>query len=133
MNICLSLFAPENLISRDGSGSPVPHQPAHLYTQAEYGPYLRDSYRIPPRCPFIYFKSSCTIGSVPSLSGHAVAYRWSSLVRVRRHSVSKPQDNSKRVLHWQAIMDLLMYASFSHNHCWYEVGMLKNVCGPLNW
>ena len=36
MNISLSLFAPENLVSRDGFGSsPVPRQPAHLHTQAE--------------------------------------------------------------------------------------------------
>ena len=31
-DISLSPFAPENLVSRDGFGSPVPHQPAHLYT-----------------------------------------------------------------------------------------------------
>ena len=35
MNISLSPFAPENLVSRDGFGSPVPRQPAHLHTQAE--------------------------------------------------------------------------------------------------
>ena len=37
MNISLSVFAPENLVSRDGFGSPVPRQPAHLHTQAEPG------------------------------------------------------------------------------------------------
>ena len=37
MNISLSAFAPENLVSRDGFGSPVPRQPAHLHTQAESG------------------------------------------------------------------------------------------------
>ena len=37
MNISLSAFAPENLISRDGFGSPVPRQPAHLHTEAESG------------------------------------------------------------------------------------------------
>ena len=31
------LFAPENLVSRKGFGSPVPRQPAHLRTQAESG------------------------------------------------------------------------------------------------
>ena len=41
-NISLSAFAPENLVSRDGFGSPVPRQPAHLHTQAESGAYLRD-------------------------------------------------------------------------------------------
>ena len=28
-SICLSPFAPENLVSRDGFGRPVPRQPAH--------------------------------------------------------------------------------------------------------
>ena len=32
--------APENLVSRDGFGSPVPQQPAHLHTRAESGAYL---------------------------------------------------------------------------------------------
>ena len=31
----LSPFAPGNLVSRNGFGSPVPRQPAHLHTQAE--------------------------------------------------------------------------------------------------
>ena len=35
MNI--TSFAPENLVSRDGFGSPVPPQLAHLHTQAESG------------------------------------------------------------------------------------------------
>ena len=32
--ISLSVFAPENLVSRHGFGSPVPRQPANLHTQA---------------------------------------------------------------------------------------------------
>ena len=44
MNSSLSPFAPENLVSRDGFGSPVPSQPAHLHTQAESGA----TYGIPP-------------------------------------------------------------------------------------
>ncbi|CAM9593721.1 unnamed protein product, partial [Ascophyllum nodosum] len=35
-------------------GSPVPRQPAHLHTQAESGAYLRDSFRVPRRRPYIY-------------------------------------------------------------------------------
>ena len=31
MNIFLSAFGPENLVSRNGFGSPVPRQPAHLH------------------------------------------------------------------------------------------------------
>ena len=36
MNISPSPFAPENLVSRDGYGSLVSRQPAHLHTQAEW-------------------------------------------------------------------------------------------------
>ena len=50
----LSAFVPENLVSRDGFGSLVPRQPAHLHTQAESGAYLQDSSRVPRRRPFIY-------------------------------------------------------------------------------
>ena len=54
------------------------------------------------------------IGSVPSLSGHAIAYRWRSLPRVRRHGASKPQGSSERVLPWQVPMDQLIFTSLSH-------------------
>ena len=70
-------------------------------------------------------KPPYAIGSVPSLSGHAIAYRWRSLPRVRRHRASKPQGSSERVLPWQITMDQLIFASLSHTHYWYEVGMLK--------
>ena len=80
MIFSLSPFAPENLVSRDGFDSPVPRQPAHLHTQAEFGAYLRDSSRVPQRRPFIYLKPPYSIGSVQSLWGHALAYRWRSLV-----------------------------------------------------
>ena len=43
MNISLSAFVSENLASRNGFGSPVPRQPAHLHIQAESG-----AYGIPP-------------------------------------------------------------------------------------
>ena len=119
------MFAPDNLVSRDGFGSPVPRQLAHLHTQAESGAYLRDSSRDPRRRPFIYFKPPYAIGSVPSLSGHANAYRWRSLLRVRRHRASELQGSSKRVLRWQVTMDQLVCASVFHTHYWHEVGMLK--------
>ena len=70
MNISLSTFAPENLVSRDGFVNPVPRQPAHLHAQAESGAYLRDSFQVPRRCPFYLSKPPYAIGSVPSLSGH---------------------------------------------------------------
>ena len=40
INISLSAFAPANLVSRDGFGSPVPRQPAHFHTQTESGSHL---------------------------------------------------------------------------------------------
>ena len=76
MNIFLSAFAPENLVSRNGFGSPVPRQPAHLDTQAESGAYLRDSSRVLLRRPFSFLQPPYAIGLVPSLSGHAIVYRW---------------------------------------------------------
>ena len=124
---------PENLVSQDGSGRPVPRQPAHLHTQAEYVAYLRDSSRVPRRRPFIYSKPPYAIGPVPSLSGHAIAYRWRSLPRVRRHRASKPQGSSERVLPWQVTMDQLICASLSHTHYWYEVGMLEVPVEVLEW
>ena len=41
------------------------------------------------------FKPPYAIGSVPSLSGHAIAYRWRSLPSVCRHRASKPQGSSE--------------------------------------
>ena len=52
----------------------------------------------------------------PNLLGHAIAYRWRSLPRVRRYRASKPQGSSKRVLPWQVTMDQLISASLSHTH-----------------
>ena len=82
-------------------------------------------------------KPPYAIGSVPSLSGHAIVYRWRSLPRVRRHRASKHQGSSERVLPWPITMDQLIFASLSHTHYWYEVGMLKvpaedsMIDGPL--
>ena len=122
-NIPLSPCVPENLVSRDGFSRPVPRQPAHLLTQAESGAYLRDYSRVPRRRPFM--KPPYAIGSVPSLSRHAITYRWRSLPRVCRHRASKPQGSYERELPWQITMDQLIFASLSHTHYWYEVGMLK--------
>ena len=96
MNIPLSPCVPENLVSRDGFSRPVPRQPAHLHIQAESGADLRDPSRVPRQRPFT--KLPYATGSVPSLSGHAIAYRWRSLPRVRRYRASKPQGSFERVL-----------------------------------
>ena len=115
-NIPQSPCVPENLVSRDGFSRSVLRQPAHLHTQAESGAYLRDYSRVPRRLrPFM--KPPYAIGSVPSLSGHAIiAYRWLSLPRVRRHRASKPQGSSERVLPWQITMGQFIFASLPHTH-----------------
>ena len=122
-NVPLSPCVPENLASREGFSRPVPRQPAHLHAQAESDAYLRDSSRVRRRRTFM--KPPYAIASVPSLSGHAISYRWRSLPTVRRHRASKPQGSSERVLPWQITMDKLIFASLSPTHYWFEVGMLK--------
>ena len=112
-NSSLSAFAPENLVSRDGF-DPVPHQPAHLHTQAESGAYLLDSSRVLRQRPFVYLKPPYTIGSVPSLSDHAIAYQWRSLPRVRRYGASKLQGSSERVLQVTINRPINMRLSFPH-------------------
>ena len=84
------------------------------------------TYEIPPEFRGgVHLKPPYAIGSVPSLLSHAVAYRWRSLPRVRRHGASKPQSSSERVLPWQVTMDQYIFSSLSHNHYWYEEGMSK--------
>ena len=72
-----TLFAPENLVSRDEFGSPVPRQPTHLDTQAESGAYLRDSSRVPRRRPFINSKPPpyATGSRVYSTTGNISIYK----------------------------------------------------------
>ncbi|CAM9384195.1 unnamed protein product [Ascophyllum nodosum] len=100
-------------------------QPAHLHAQVESGAYLRDSSRSQRRCPFLYLNRPYAIGSLPSLSGHAIAYRWHSLPRVRWHRASKPQGCSKQVLPWKVTIDQSICTSISHTHYWYELSTLK--------
>ena len=122
MNISLSPFAPENLVS---FGSPVPRQPAHLHTQAESGAYLRDSSRVPRRRLFIYLNHHTPWGQSRAYRVSQLRTKWRSLPRVRRHRASKPQGSSERVLPWQVTMDQLICTYLSHTNYWYEVGMLK--------
>ena len=112
INVSLSAFAPENLVSRDGFGSPFPRQPAHLYTQTESGAHLRDSSRVPRRRPFIYLKPPYAIGSVPSLSGHAIAYRWRSPPWLPlRGGGTKPERSEARVRDREGLQALVERSS----------------------
>ena len=124
MDISISPFAPENLVSLDRFGSPVPCNLADLHTRAESGAYLRDFSRFLRRCTIIDVNRHTPSG-IASLSGHAIAYRWHSLPRVHRHGANKPQGSSKRVLPRQVTIDHLICASLSHTHYWYEVATLE--------
>ena len=75
MNISQSPFAPENLVSREGYGSLVPRQPAHLHTQAESGAYYVTGFLLISAAAAIslFNRHTYAIGSVSSLSGHAIA------------------------------------------------------------
>ena len=107
-----------NVVSRDGFGSPVPRQPGHLHTQAGSGCVLTGFLPSSTAASIYLLKPPYAIGSVPSLSGHAIAYRWRSLPRVRRHRASKKRqcNSSNGVLPWQVTTDQLTCASLSHIH-----------------
>ena len=126
MNIPLSPFAPENFGCRE-TGSAVPSRVSLLISILRLSLVL--TYGIPldfrDGVHLFILKPPFAIGLVPSLSGHAIAYRWRSLTTVRRHRASKPQGSSKRVLPWQVTLDQIICAFLSHIHYWYEVGMSK--------
>ena len=115
MNTFPSPFAPGNLISRDGSDRPVPSRLSLLilHTQAESGAYSRGSSRFPQRSVYLFI-SPCAIRSVPSLSVHAIAYRWYPLPRVHRHRASSPQGSSSNgCCHFAGHHGLIINARFS--------------------
>ena len=62
MNVPLSPYVPENLVSRDGFSRPIPRQLAHLHTQAGSGAYSRDSSRVPRRRPVLYLNRHTPLG-----------------------------------------------------------------------
>ena len=78
MDISLSPFAIQNLVSRDGFGRPVPRQPANLHTQAESGAHLRD----PPE-----FRGGVCVFFLPIRSGHQV--RWTYKPGSHRRKVTQ--------------------------------------------
>ena len=99
------------------------HPQAIFHTQAESGAFILLTGFLPSSAgrPFIDLKPPHAIGSVSSLSVHAIAYRWRSLPRVRRHRASKPQGSSERVLPWQVtiiMVDQLICASLSLTYCY---------------
>ena len=91
MIFSLPSFAPENLVSRDRFGSPVCSSPCSGWSWC----LLMTRFLPSSTAASIYlFKPPYAIGSDPSLSGHAIAYRWCSLPKARRHRACKPQGSS---------------------------------------
>ena len=88
MNISLSAFAPENLVSRDGFGSPVPRQPAHLHTQAEYAASINRSVR-EGKCSLTAQRTRMIISPPPS--PQVVRIIWGRDFRFVRGSRSRQQ------------------------------------------
>ena len=105
-----------------------------LHTQAESvnGAYSRYFSRFPRRLPFTYIPP-CAIGSVPSLSGNVIAYRWRSLPRVRPRRASSPQGSSSKGcrLCRSPYGPINVRLSFSHTHHWYEVSDISKVSDML--
>ena len=128
MNISLSPFAPKNLVSRDRFGHSVPRQPAHSPYSGWIWCLLTGFLPISSAASIYLFQLSYAIGSVPSLSGHATAYRWHSLPRVRRHRASSPQGSSSDGCCLCITLDQRMCAPlFPHPlyYYWYKVGMFE--------
>ena len=93
-------------------GSAVPSRVSLLISILRLNLVL--TYGIPPEFRGgVHMKPPYAIGSVPSLSGHAIAYRWRSLPRVRRHRAGKPQGSSERVLPCQFTMCVCVLSSHS--------------------
>ena len=130
MNISLSPSAPKSLVSRDGFGSPVPRQPAHLHTQTKSGAYLRDSSRFPRRRPFIYLNRHTSSGQSQGYwftqwrtdSVHCREFLGRGPVKLKVGPNGCCLGTSPCTNQHAPI--------FSHTHYWYEVSIFK-VYTPL--
>ena len=87
------------------------------------------TYGIPPdvRGGVHTFLPPHTIRSVESLSGHAVAYQWRSLPRVRWHraSIVLKVVRVTGVAFASPWTNYYCAPLFSHTHYWYKVSMFK--------
>ena len=114
INISLSPFAPDNLVSRDGFGSPVPRPPAHSpYSGLIWCAYSRDSSQFPRRCSFSHLNRHTP-------SGQSRVYRVTQLradgVHCRESAGTGPVVLRVVPVTGAATMDQLMCASlFPHS------------------
>ena len=95
-------------------------RPASAYSFSSLRLNLVLTHGIPPafRDGVHLFLPPTAIGTVPTLSGYAIAYRWRSLPRVRRHRASSPRGSSSNECcicrYHQG--PITMRLSFSHTH-----------------
>ena len=124
--ISLSPSAPENLVSQDGYGSPVPRQPAHLRTRAQSGAYLRDSSRVPRRRLFIHLNRH-----TPSDQSqvHQVTQLRTDGVHCRETTGTGPVNFKVVQVTGTAFAspDQFICASLSRAQCWHEVGISNRL------
>ena len=87
----------------------------------------------------VFLPAPHTIGSVPILSGHAIAYRWRSLPRVRWHRASSPQGSSSNGCCPCITMDQMLLCSSLFPHplliysccCCFVVSHIQRIgCQP---
>ena len=87
-------MAIEMEMETDGSASYKSFLSAVPYcTQAESRTFITRFLPVSAATSIYLFEPKYAIGSIPSSSGHEIAYRWRSLPRVR-HSASSPQVSS---------------------------------------
>ena len=122
-------FAPDNLVSRDGFGRPVPCQAAHSKFSVRLNLVLTQG--IPPdfRGGFHLFISSTAIRRQPS--GQSRVYRATQLrtdgvhcreSAIRRHRASSPQGSSSGgccLFRYHHRPTFVRLASLLHTSCWY--------------
>ena len=93
------------------TGSAIPSRVSLLIFHTQIWCLLTGFLPISAAVSIYVFKRPYAIGSVPSLSGHAIAYRWRSLSRVRRQRASSPQGSSSNRCCLCITMNRLMCAS----------------------
>ena len=115
MNIPLSAFASENLVSRNGFGSPVPRKPAHLHTQAESGAYLR------------YLDAAAGLGRNPVSTRFSLSMEMS---RLTRDGTAEPVSRDQIIRHARGQGNIHFPCSADHEQDWqsYPVDPYSAIC-----
>ena len=112
------VLAHKTKVPREDLGNtmnPALSQEFHLFCEQEHLQRHANTDKN-PYCVYGTLKPPYVIGTVPKLSGHANAYRWRSLPRIRRHRAISPQDSSSNGCCLCITTDQLMCASLYTAH-----------------